>query len=154
MADIGGGAQSAVIAILAALRRADRTGDGSHCDVSMLDGMLTWMSPHIAAARAGSDAGPGAMMLNGAHPCYHVYRCADGWITVAALEPKFWARLCGLLEVEDAARPRLRHRRGGRRRRRRLEGVFLGATRAAMARATRRRGRVLRARAHHRRGAR
>ncbi len=41
------------------------------------------------------------MLLNGAHPCYHVYRCADGWITVAALEPKFWARLCELLDVEE-----------------------------------------------------
>ena len=58
MADLGGGAQSAVIAILAALRRAEQTGEGSHCDVSMLDGMLSWMSPHIAAARAGSAAGP------------------------------------------------------------------------------------------------
>ncbi len=53
MADIGGGAQSAVIAILAALRHAEQTGEGTTCDVSMLDGMLSWMSPHIAAARAG-----------------------------------------------------------------------------------------------------
>jgi len=100
--DLGGGAQSAVIATLAALRRAERTGVGGHCDVSMLDGMLSWMSPHIAAAQAGSPAAPSAMLLNGAHPCYHVYRCADGWITVAALEPKFWTRLREQLGVEDA----------------------------------------------------
>jgi alpha-methylacyl-CoA racemase len=105
-ADVGGGALSSVIAILAALRRAERTGTGSHCDVSMLDGMLSWMSPHIAAARAGSTAAPSGMMLNGAHPCYRVYRCADGWMTVAALEPKFWTRLCeclGLDDLRDAA---------------------------------------------------
>ncbi len=58
VADIGGGAQSAVIAILAALRRAEHTGEGSHCDVSMLDGVLSWMSPHIAAAWAGGHSGP------------------------------------------------------------------------------------------------
>jgi crotonobetainyl-CoA:carnitine CoA-transferase CaiB-like acyl-CoA transferase len=130
MADIGGGAQSAVIAILAALRRADQTGSGSHCDVSMLDGMLTWMSPHIAAARAGSRAGPATMMLNGEHPCYHVYRCADGWITVAALEPKFWAGLCQLLDLEELRDVAFATGAEAASTVRRLEGVFLSATRA------------------------
>ena len=130
MADIGGGAQSAVIAILAALRRAELTGTGSHCDVSMLDGMLSWMSPHIAAAQSGSDAGPGSMMLNGAHPCYHVYRCADGWITVAALEPKFWARLCELLKVEDLRDLAFATGADAQAAVDRMEEVFAAATRA------------------------
>ncbi len=130
MADIGGGAQSAVIAILAALRRAEQSGAGSHCDVSMLDGMLSWMSPHIAAAEAGGDAGPATMMLNGAHPCYHVYRCADGWITVAALEPKFWARLCELLDVEDLRDLAFATGAQAQAVVDRLESVFSGATRA------------------------
>ncbi len=130
MADIGGGAQSAVIAILAALRSAEQTGAGSHCDVAMLDGMLSWMSPHIAAARAGIEAGPGTMMLNGAHPCYHVYRCADGWITVAALEPKFWACLCDLLQVGDLRDHAFATGDEAERTVRRLEDAFLGATRA------------------------
>ena len=130
MADIGGGAQSAVIAILAALRRAEQSGAGSHCDVSMLDGMLSWMSPHIAAAEAGGDAGPAAMMLNGAHPCYHVYRCADGWITVAALEPKFWTRLCELLDVEDLRDLAFATGAQAQAVVDRLESVFSGATRA------------------------
>ncbi|MBJ7595372.1 MAG: CoA transferase [Candidatus Dormibacteraeota bacterium] len=130
MADLGGGAQSAVIAMLAALRRAEQTGTGSHCDVSMLDGMLSWMSPHIAAAQSGSTAGPSAMLLNGAHPCYHVYRCADGWITVAALEPKFWARLCALLGVEDLRDSAFATGTEADHAVERLEGVFRGATRA------------------------
>jgi len=130
MADLGGGAQSAVIAILAALRRAEQTGEGSHCDISMLDGMLSWMSPHIAAARVGSTAGPGTMLLNGAHPCYHVYRCADGWVTVAALEPKFWARLCVLLDVEDLRDIGFATGAEARHAVQRIEAVFLTATRA------------------------
>ncbi|MDQ6847419.1 MAG: CoA transferase [Candidatus Dormibacteraeota bacterium] len=129
MADLGGGAQSAVIAVLAALRRAEQTGTGSHCDVSMLDGMLSWMSPHIAAAQAGSAAGPSTMLLNGAHPCYHVYRCADGWITVAALEPKFWARLCELLGVEDLRDSAFATGAEADHAVERLESVFLAATR-------------------------
>ncbi|MDQ6855535.1 MAG: CoA transferase [Candidatus Dormibacteraeota bacterium] len=130
MADIGGGAQSAVIAILAALRRAEQTGKGSHCDVSMLDGMLSWMSPHIAATRAGSDAGPQAMMLNGGYPCYRVYRCADGWVAVGALEPKFWARLCELLDVEDLRDLAFATGKAAEDAVARLESVFVGSTRA------------------------
>ncbi len=130
MADLGAGAQSAVIAILAALRQAERTGKGSHCDVAMLDGMLSWMSPHIAAAQAGGSAGPGSMLLNGAHPCYHVYRCADGWISVAALEPKFWARLCELLEVEELHDLAFATGDEAAAAVERLESVFLRATRA------------------------
>jgi alpha-methylacyl-CoA racemase len=101
IADIGGGSLGAVAAILAALRLRDRTGVGSHCDVSMVDGVLSWMSPHIAAALHGSPSGPARMLLNGGHPCYRVYRCADGWMSVAALEPKFWSQLCELLDVTD-----------------------------------------------------
>jgi crotonobetainyl-CoA:carnitine CoA-transferase CaiB-like acyl-CoA transferase len=130
VADLGGGALSAVIAILAALRRAERTGAGSHCDVSMLDGMLSWMSPHIAAAGAGSSATASGMMLNGAHPCYHVYRCADGWMTVAALEPKFWTRLCELLGVEDLRDAAFSTGDDAQIVADRLEGVFITRTRA------------------------
>lgn len=101
IADIGGGALGAVAAILAALRLRERTGVGSHCDVSMVDGVLSWMSPHIAATLHGAQSGAARMLLNGAHPCYRVYRCADGWMSVAALEPKFWTRLCELLGVDD-----------------------------------------------------
>jgi alpha-methylacyl-CoA racemase len=130
MADMGGGGLGAVVAILAALRRAERTGAGSHCDVSMLDGMLSWMSPHLAAVRAGSAAVASGMMLNGAHPCYRVYRCADGWMTVAALEPKFWSRLCDLLGVDDLRDAAFASGDAGRRATDRLESLFATRTRA------------------------
>jgi alpha-methylacyl-CoA racemase len=104
MADMGGGGLGAVVAILAALRLRERTGRGSVCDVSMLDGLLAWVAPQVAARVAdGGVTGRGLMILNGAHPCYRVYRCADGEVTVAALEPKFWSRLCELLGL-DAVR--------------------------------------------------
>jgi alpha-methylacyl-CoA racemase len=130
MADVGGGSLGAVIAVLAALRQAERTGTGCHCDVSMVDGMLSWMSPHIAAARAGVPAQAQTMMLNGAHPCYRVYRCADGWMTVAALEPKFWARLCELLELDDLGDSAFATGADAERAGERLEAVFMSASRA------------------------
>jgi alpha-methylacyl-CoA racemase len=130
MADVGGGALGAVIAILAALRLAERTGAGSHCDVSMVDGMLSWMTPHFAATREGAASGAGAMMLNGAHPCYRVYRCADGWMTVGALEPKFWARLCELLGLDDLKDSAFASGADAERTAARVEAVFMTATRA------------------------
>jgi alpha-methylacyl-CoA racemase len=89
--DLGGGALSAAVAILAALHERDRTGQGTHCDVSMLDGLVSWMAPVLAVHSAtGAVPGPGGYMLNGCHPCYRLYRCADGYLSVGALEPKFW----------------------------------------------------------------
>src|SRR5579864_5025329 len=41
--DLGGGAMSAAIAILAALQHRNQTGEGQHCDVSMLDGIVSWL---------------------------------------------------------------------------------------------------------------
>jgi crotonobetainyl-CoA:carnitine CoA-transferase CaiB-like acyl-CoA transferase len=130
MADVGGGSLGAVIAVLAALRLAERTGIGCHCDVSMVDGMLSWMSPHIAVARAGVPTQAQTIMLNAAHPCYRVYRCADGWMTVAALEPQFWARLCELLDLDDLRDSAFATGADAERAGERLEAVFLTASRA------------------------
>jgi alpha-methylacyl-CoA racemase len=130
IADIGGGSLGAVAAILAALRLRDRTGVGSLCDVSMVDGVLSWMSPHIAAALHGGPSGPARMLLNGGHPCYRVYRCADGWMSVAALEPKFWTRLCELLGVEDIAADAYATGEEAERVAGRLESALLTGTRA------------------------
>jgi crotonobetainyl-CoA:carnitine CoA-transferase CaiB-like acyl-CoA transferase len=42
-------------------------------------------------------------MLNlvGGLPCYHVYRAADGLLTVGALEPNFWRTFCQAIGRED-----------------------------------------------------
>lgn len=130
VADIGGGALGAVAAILAALRLRERNGSGSHCDVSMTDGVLSWMTPHLAAVRAGAPAGPARMPLNGAQPCYRVYRCADGWMSVAALEPKFWRRLCEVLGVAEVSEGAFTTGVEAERVAAVVEAALMGATRA------------------------
>jgi crotonobetainyl-CoA:carnitine CoA-transferase CaiB-like acyl-CoA transferase len=41
-------------------------------------------------------------MLTGGLACYRLYETADGrWLTIAALEPKFWSRLCQVVGRED-----------------------------------------------------
>src|SRR5918998_4239297 len=91
IADVGGGALMAAFGILAALRERERSGEGQFVDVSMSDGALSWLV--MVAARFFADAVPqrrGHVELAGSLICYRPYRCADGWVTLGALEPKFW----------------------------------------------------------------
>jgi alpha-methylacyl-CoA racemase len=101
IADIGGGAQMAAFGILAALRERDRSGEGQLVDVSMADGALSWMAMVAAAHFAGVTARRGELPLGGRLLCYRPYACADGWVTLGALEPKFWAAWCDGVGRED-----------------------------------------------------
>jgi alpha-methylacyl-CoA racemase len=103
IADIGGGAQMAAFGILAALHERERTGQGQLVDVSMYDGALSWLA--MVAARAmceGKGQRRGELELAGALVCYRPYACADGHVTIGALEPKFWKNFC-----EGVGRPDL-----------------------------------------------
>jgi len=102
IADLGGGALMAAFGILAALRERDRSGEGQFVDVSMTDGTLSWLAM-VAARFLADGAVPhrGGLELAGALACYRPYRCADGWITIGALEPKFWESFCRGVGRED-----------------------------------------------------
>jgi alpha-methylacyl-CoA racemase len=95
IADIGGGALMAAFAILLALRERERSGEGQLVDVSMSDGALSWLSL-VAAAYFADGVVPrrGELPLAGSLICYRPYECADGWVTLGALEPKFWQAWC------------------------------------------------------------
>jgi crotonobetainyl-CoA:carnitine CoA-transferase CaiB-like acyl-CoA transferase len=103
IADLGGGALMAAFGILTALRHRDATGQGQVVDVSMADGALSWMAFLAARALAGEQPpARGRDILSGGVVCYRPYECADGWVTLGALEPKFWRNWC-----EGAGRPDL-----------------------------------------------
>jgi crotonobetainyl-CoA:carnitine CoA-transferase CaiB-like acyl-CoA transferase len=98
VADMTGGLL-AVIAVLAALQRRDRTGHGQHLDVSLFESVLALMTVPAARTLAGSEA---SGQLGGRYACYNVYRCADGReLAVGALEPKFWEALCVALGLPE-----------------------------------------------------
>jgi alpha-methylacyl-CoA racemase len=102
IADLGGGALMAAFGILAALRERDHSGEGQLVDVSMADGALSWLGM-VAARYLAEDVVPrrGDLELAGALVCYRPYECADGWITLGALEPKFWQAWCRGVGRED-----------------------------------------------------
>ena len=100
--DLAGGGMSAVIAILAALHKREVDGTGDFCDVSMTDGIVSWLSIHAAEFFATKQVPERERMhLSGAYPCYRVYPAADGWVSVGALEPQFWAALCEAIDRSD-----------------------------------------------------
>jgi alpha-methylacyl-CoA racemase len=102
IADIGGGALMGAFGIMAALRHRDATGEGQVVDVSMADGALSWLAM-VAARRFADGAVPqrGGLELAGSLVCYRPYQCADGWVTLGALEPKFWQAWCRGVGRED-----------------------------------------------------
>jgi len=102
IADLGGGGMMGVIGILVALREREHSGEGQLVDCSMFDGALSWLGMAAAAAFAAGRADRrGENMLAGALICYRPYRCADGYVTLGALEPKFWSAFCTGVGRED-----------------------------------------------------
>ena len=99
IADLLGGALTAVMGILAAVLEAQRTGHGRYIDVAMTDSVLahTYFTM-LRLNDAGHSAPRGADLLTGGLPCYATYRCADGrHMAVGALEGKFWKGCCEVL---------------------------------------------------------
>jgi crotonobetainyl-CoA:carnitine CoA-transferase CaiB-like acyl-CoA transferase len=103
MADVGGGAMSAVIAILAALLGRTRTGAGASLDLSMHDAALYWvMLPGALDLIEGGDRATGALPTFGEHACYNVFETADGrQLALGALEGKFWTTFCQTIGRPD-----------------------------------------------------
>ncbi len=93
IADLAAGALGAVTRILAALLE----GGGARLTVSMTHG-----AHDLVAHRVGGEPVP--KLLTGGVACYRIYETADGrFLTVGALEPKFWKRLCELVGLPELA---------------------------------------------------
>jgi crotonobetainyl-CoA:carnitine CoA-transferase CaiB-like acyl-CoA transferase len=101
--DIGGGGLQALVAILVALRVRDQTGEGQFCDVSITDGVLSWLTIHAGSyAATGQPPRVVAELLNGGYAWYGTYRCADNrYVAIGALEPQFFHALVTTLGVPE-----------------------------------------------------
>ncbi|HEX6537751.1 MAG TPA: CaiB/BaiF CoA-transferase family protein [Candidatus Dormibacteraeota bacterium] len=132
--DLGAGALHAAVAILAALHQREQTGRGQHCDIAMLDGLVGWMAYNAATVFAGGVLPrAGQTLLNGRYPCYRVYRCADGAVSVAALEPKFWTALVAALGLAHLGGDGFAEGAEGARVAAEVQSALMGRTRAELA---------------------
>jgi crotonobetainyl-CoA:carnitine CoA-transferase CaiB-like acyl-CoA transferase len=102
IADIGGGALWGVISILLALKAREVTGEGQMCDVSMLDGVFSWLAFSLPIfSTDGQVPVRGEGILNDGYACYHIYPTRDQkYVAIGAFEEKFWAEFCRRLDRE------------------------------------------------------
>lgn len=94
----------AAVAILAALRHRDATGEGQHIDMALLDSQLAWMTYE---AENFLVSGKAPQRRGNAHPNivpYNVYPAADGYLILAVGNDGQFARFCEVAGVPELAR--------------------------------------------------
>jgi crotonobetainyl-CoA:carnitine CoA-transferase CaiB-like acyl-CoA transferase len=92
------------IAILAALRHRDATGDGQHIDVSLLDSQISWLCYH---ALEYLNTGRNPARLGNAHANvvpYEVFATSDGHVILAAGNDGQFAAFCDFAGRAELAR--------------------------------------------------
>ncbi|MBB5805032.1 alpha-methylacyl-CoA racemase [Saccharothrix ecbatanensis] len=105
--DFGGGGLLLAMGVLAALYERERSGRGQVVDAAMVDGaaLLTTFLHGMSSMGAWSGA-RGTNLLDGGAPFYDVYEAADGlFVSIGALEEKFYAELLAVLGLADADLP-------------------------------------------------
>lgn len=93
-------AMFATVGTLAALVERGRTGRGTYVDVSMTDGLVSWMSVLLGPVMNG-----GSIAAIGAEPGYGFYRARDGRLLSLSVahEDWFWKPLCRVLGLDDVS---------------------------------------------------
>ena len=100
-ADLAAGALAATVEVLAALLERERTGLGARLTVSMTHG-----AHRLVSFRLGGDPLP--RFLTGGLAAYAIYETGDGrHLTLGALEPKFFVRVCELVGAPELAERQL-----------------------------------------------
>lgn len=96
------GSYTAVMAMQAALLKRARTGEGSFVDVALCDSVMPFLAVPYSLQAAGLDYRLFNVINGKIAANYAAYQCADDkWISVGALEMKFWNNLCNELGRED-----------------------------------------------------
>jgi crotonobetainyl-CoA:carnitine CoA-transferase CaiB-like acyl-CoA transferase len=124
VADLGA-ASLAAVAILAAVIARQHTGRGQAVDVSLFGSAVAWLPTLIAPLFThGHALSPGEPMLAGGLPQYDIYATADGrFVSLGALEPKFFLNF-----LERVGRPDLARERDRERLRAELRAIFCQRT--------------------------
>lgn len=101
IADMAGGLFAA-FAVVGALLSRELHGGGEYIDVSLTEVLTAFGQPLAYEALEGDPPTAGETELTGGLPWYAVYETADGeYLTLAALEPKFWKTFCETVDRED-----------------------------------------------------
>ena len=91
------------VGILAGLHHAQRTGEGQFVDVAMYDAILSLCE---RAVYQHSYTGEVPRQLGNSHPIlspFDIFPTADGWVSIAAPNDRFWAALATAIGRPDMA---------------------------------------------------
>lgn len=100
--DFGGGAMFLVTGLLAALLKAEKTGEGDVVDAAMIDGTSSLMTIFYSLAGLGRwSAERESNLLDGAMPYYRCYTTQDKkFMAVGCIEPQFFAEMLSKLGID------------------------------------------------------
>jgi len=139
--DFGGGGMFLAFGVVCALLEAQKSGHGQIVDAAMVDGAAYLMAPMYGMFAQGSWRDErGVNVIDGGAPWYNVYQTKDGkWLSVGAIEQRFYAEFVSKLGLDPAALPKQHDRQGwpllaqrfteiiASRTRAEWEGVFAGS---------------------------
>jgi CoA:oxalate CoA-transferase len=90
-------------AIMAALARREKTGEGEHLDVTLIDAALALQTQQalnvIVTGEPPQQSGSGFAIS----APYEAFRASEGWMMIAAGNDKIFARLCTALRSPELA---------------------------------------------------
>jgi len=110
LGDFGGGGMYLAFGMVCALFEAARSGQGQVVDAAIVDGTAHLMAMIYGMRQAGYwQDRRGANMLDGGAHFYGVYQCkCGGFVSIGAIEPKFYAELLAKTGVDaDIFQPQL-----------------------------------------------
>ncbi len=129
--DYGGGGMLLAMGVLAALLNVQRGGAGQVVDAAMIEG-----AAQLGAVFWGMLANGmwreqrGANVIDGGAPWYDTYETRDGcYMSVGAVESRFYAELLEKLGLADAGLPKQHDRKGWPRMREAFDAAFRSRTR-------------------------
>lgn len=87
-------------AILSALFRRERTGEGQFLDVSMLDSSLVLMGVGVVRKFITGDGGSAVQPIVHDRPTVGPFRTTDGWLWLSANFQNHWEGLCRIIGAD------------------------------------------------------
>lgn len=97
------GTSYAVQSVLAALYNREHSGEGQRIDVSMLEGLTSWLTVRAGATLATGEAYPRTGNQLEEFVPYNTYETADGYLVVINVTDRHWRRLCEIIDRPELA---------------------------------------------------
>jgi len=129
--DFAGGGLHLAYGVVCALFEAQRSGRGQVVDAAMVDGVMALLAPFYFLHESGLQTDElGTNLFDGGAPFYNVYETKDGkYVTVAPIEPHFYALLLEKLGLDPEELPEQNDPTGWPELRLRFAAVFRTRTR-------------------------